>query len=146
MIERRTKLVCVAVIALMAICIVLSCGCLEDSWLTDNVKIEEVSAYAPAKDHVIVSVEVVNNNDFEGLVMLGSEVNCGTVTWNEKKEPLILLPNSKSTVKIDFQGAADRIPTLCKEYEYQARIYGHDGRIIDESDKKIGKKPHGLPD
>ena len=93
-----------------------------------------------------MSVDVINNNDFEGKIIVGADVNCGTVTGREKKKDLTIPPNSMSTAKIDFQGIKDRIPTMYKEYEYQARIYGSNERIIDESNKKVGKKPYGFPD
>lgn len=121
-------------------------ACSTTPWLNDNVRIEQVSASAPAKDRVVVSVVVSNQNDFTGKVSVTAEVNCGTVTWKEKKKTAELLPSSKSTFTIEFKGIKDRVPTMAKTFEYQARIRDSRGRVIDETEKHTQTKPYGHPD
>ncbi len=123
------------------------CGSsLTPPWLNDNVKIEKVSAVSPAKNQVLVSVTVSNKNNFKGKITVGTDVNCGTKTWREKKKDVVIEPNSKATVEIKFEGVRDRIPTMVEKAEIQTRLYDSRGREIDESGKFIIHKKYGSPD
>jgi hypothetical protein len=120
-------------------------GSLNAPWLSDNVKIEKVSAVSPANNQVIVSITVVNNNSFKGKITVGTDVNCGTVSWREKKKDVIIEPNSKATVEIKFEGIRDRIPTMAEKAEIQTRLYNSSGKEIEESGKFIIHKKYGYP-
>lgn len=125
--------------------VVLS-GCGGGPRLDGNVTIEEVLAYAPKKDLVIISVSVSNHNDFGGKVTIGAEVNAGTVTWREKQTTLFVPANATARAAIEFKGVKDRIPTMAKTFEYQVRLYDSRGKKLDETPKSNAKKPYGRPD
>lgn len=121
-------------------------GGLTAPWLNGNVKIEKVSAVSPAKNQVVVSVKVANNNDFRGKITVGTDVNCGTVTWREKKKDVIIESNSNATIEFKFEGVRDRIPTMAQKAEIQTRLYNSRGKKIEEGDKFIIQKKYGYPD
>lgn len=133
----------IIVIALLHV----TCGCsLTAPRLNGNVKIEKVSAVSPAKDQVTVTVTIANNNNFKGKITVGTDVNCGTVTWREKKKDLVIEPNSKATVEIVFRGVRDRIPTTARRAEIQTRLYNAHGKPIEESNTFIIHKEYDSPD
>jgi hypothetical protein len=121
-------------------------GCKATPWLEKNVSLEKVSANAPAKDRVIVAVTVLNDNSIQGKVIVGVEVNCGTVTWREKRQTLKISPHTQLTATFEFRGIQDRIPTMAKIFKYQARIYNSQGRVLEESGQYTATKPYGRPD
>ena len=121
-------------------------GGLNAPWLNDNVEIEKVSAVSPDRDQVVVSVTVSNKNNFKGKITVGTDVNCGTVTWREKKKDLVIGANSIATVKIRFEGIPDRIPAIAKKAEIQTRLYNSRSRKIQESEKFIIHKKCDRPD
>ncbi|MBD3376018.1 hypothetical protein GF406_13360 [candidate division KSB1 bacterium] len=120
-------------------------ACQSTPFLENNVDLISVNASAPAKDRVLVKLTIRNNNDFAGRVTAAATVNCGTVTWREKKETAILQPQAQSTITVEFVGREDRIPTMAKTFEYQGFVYGRDGRVLTTSEEKHGKKPYGRP-
>ena len=126
--------------------LVSSVGCdsaISTVHLNKNVKLEKVSAQAPAKDEVIVVVTVSNKNDYPGKAKIGAEVNCGAVSWREKQETLYIEANSKSTARVTFKRVKDRIPMMAKEFEYQVRLYGSGKKVLDKTEKRKGRKPYG---
>ena len=103
--------------ALIIFIMVFFLGCETTPWLNKNIKIEKVSADSPAKDQVVVSVVVLNENDIKGKIVVSAEVNCGTVSWKEKKKKAEIPANSKYSITIEFKGIKDRIPTMSKKFE-----------------------------
>jgi LEA14-like dessication related protein len=120
-------------------------ACQSTPFLEKNVDLVSVDASARAKDRIVIKLTIRNNNDFAGKVTAAATVNCGTVTWREKKETTILQPQSQSTVTIEFIGRVDRIPTMAKTFKYQGFIYGRDGRVLTSGVEKHGRKPYGRP-
>jgi len=113
--------------------------------LNSKVKLLDVSAKSPAKDKVIVILTVFNNNNIQGKITVGATVNCGTVTWHEKRKTVTILAETKSIIEIEFVGIRDRIPTMAKEFTFQGFLYGSKNKLIEKSDEKQGKKPYGRP-
>jgi hypothetical protein len=131
-------------------CAIVLCGILfgcgpGGSQLTGNVSIVEFSANAPQKDQVVISVLVSNGNDTGGTVTVAAEVNAGTVTWREKRVRLFVPAQGTARAEVNFKGIQDRIPTMAKTFQYQARLYAGN-RKLAETNLLTGSKPYGMAD
>jgi hypothetical protein len=133
------------IVLLITLWIVALYACESTPSLNSNVSITRVSSDSPAKDHVIVYIEVSTSNNYAGKVNVGAQVDCGTVTFREKRVTAVIPANSTSTVAVEFKGIQDRIPTMAKDFRYQAMIYSSGGRVIDKTSVYTGTKLYGAP-